>query len=408
MRFQCSYVEADGSSAQAVLDAKDEQELHDNLHDRGQLLLSAIPIDAPVAADEPGTSVRAAGRHRVAPKNLLAFTQAMETSLAAGVPVLTTLDAVVQQEANARDRRTYEDIAKSVEQGEPLADSLLLYPRTFDRFYVSLVRSGEESGSLAEAFGSLASFIEWREDIKATARQAAIYPCIVLSAAYGLILFLLTFVLPRLTGLLAKVSDQLPWTSLMLMRLSNTVADNVWMVLGATVLAVLTLAMFARTDAGRIAFVSFLSRVPAFSAIVTKLNLAQACRNLGVLSSSGLPILNALELTADSLTLARLRDGLLRVRDRVMEGGSLAGACADEEVLPPLALSMLRVGEDSGGLPVSFERLANKYDREAKDAVKKAVALLEPAMTVFLGVIVGGIAAIVITTLYTAVGGLAK
>ncbi len=423
MRYQCTVLGVDGKSASAVLDAGDEQELHDTLREKGEFMLKARAIKENAAEpDQAEATFSLAGpdsgteeglaehgsRIRLSSKNLLAFSQSMQTSLESGVPVLTTLEALIAQEEDKKTRRVYESLAESVTQGEPLAASLRAHPRSFDEFYSSLVASGEESGSLDQAFGALGDFIEWREALRTTARNALIYPCIVLAAAYGLVLFLLSFVIPRLAGILSKVSDNLPAASKALIAVSSIVADNVLFVILGTFALLTGVWMMARTDRGRVALVSFFVRVPIIRKIVQTLNLSQACRNLNVLLGSGVTIHHCLELTQNSLSLEPMRRGFAKVREKIMEGTSLTEAMSEEKVFPPLALSMLRIGEDSGSLPLSFQRLSTKYEREAKAAVAKAISMLEPAITIVLGLIIGTVAAIIITTLYSAMKGLGQ
>ena len=254
----------------------------------------------------------------------------------------------------------------------------------------------------------MGDFIEWRESLRTTARHALIYPCIVLAAAYGLVLFLLSFVIPRLAGILSKVSDELPAASRGLIGISNFVADNVVFVILATLAVLLGFWSLAKTDRGRVLLSGVLVRVPIIRKIVETLNLSQACRNMDVLMASGVTIHHCLELTQSSLTLEPLRKGFAGVREKIMEGTSLTEAMSEEKVLPPLALSMLRIGEESGSLPLAFKRLSTKYEREAKGAVSKAISMLEPAITITLGLIIGTVAAIIITTLYSAMKGLGQ
>ena len=418
MRYQCTVLGADGKSGSAVLDAHDEQELHETLRERGELLLKARPFKKQTAESARETLDTAgrtdsedaarASRVRLASKHLLAFSQSMQTSLESGVPVLTTLEALVEQEEDKKARKVYESLAETVTQGEPLAASLRMHPRTFDSFYCSLIESGEESGSLDQSFSALADFIEWREELKTTARHALIYPCIVLAAAYGLVLFLLSFVIPRLAGILSKVSNDLPAASRALISISSFVADNLIFVLLGTFLSMAGIWLMARTDRGRVTLTSILVKVPIIRKIVETLNLSRACRNLYVLLGSGVTIHHCLELTQDSLSLERMRRGFSHVREKILEGTSLTDAMSEEKVFPPLALSMLRIGEESGSLPLSFQRLSTKYEKEAKGAVSKAISMLEPAITITLGVIVGTVAAIIITTLYSAMRGLGQ
>ncbi|MEZ5988453.1 MAG: type II secretion system F family protein [Planctomycetota bacterium] len=413
MRYQCRYLGPDGKAATAVLDARSEQDLHDSLRESGQLLLEATPVASTREVPEqavarPTARPEVRDRIRLHPVRMLAFSQSMQTALESGVPVLAALEAMAEQETDHRARRVWASLGDTVQQGGSLASALRRHPRSFDEFFVSLIESGEESGSLDRAFGAIADYIEWREGIKATARHALIYPCVVLAAAYGLVLFLLSFVIPRLSGILRKVTDELPVASRMLVGISDFVATNLLLIIAATLGAIVAVALAARTDRGRRTLVTTFLRIPVIHRIVATLSQSQACRNLEVLLSAGVPLDQCLVLTGRALALEPMRRAFTRVREQILQGRSLTSALASERAMPPLALSMLRLGEDSGNLPLAFQRLSVQYEREAKGAVQKAISLLEPAVTILLGVLIGTVAAIVITTLYSALQGISR
>jgi general secretion pathway protein F len=295
-----------------------------------------------------------------------------------------------------------------VSRGESLSEAMGALPGSFSPLYTALVRAGEASGSTDRVFGTMAGFLDWREELKATARQAMIYPAVILTAAFGLILFLLSFVIPRIGEIIRKMVHELPPASRLLLALSDIVAGNVMLVLFCTALLVSGIVWFCRTPRGGRLMANLFGRLPIARRIVTTLNLAQACRSLAVLLDSGLTMLAAIDLTAATLSLPKLSQGFQSLRKRIEDGARLSEAMMATAILPPLAISMVKVGEDAGSLSQAFLRLATMYDREARSAVKNAIGFLEPAVTVLLGLIVGGVAAIVISTLYKATQGLAR
>jgi len=404
MRYRARFLEADGATNTAVLEADDEQTLHTRLHGEGRALLTVQPLDF---VPEPGDPADVEDV-RLTPRRLLLLTQALHEALDAGVPLLGTFAAIAEQEDDDRVADLLDAIGQRVAAGQSLSDAMEAHPKAFPMLFCALVKAGEQSGSLPEVLASIASFLEWRLDIAATIKQAMIYPALVAAAGYGMVMFMLSFVIPRLGGVLEKMGGELPAASLMLIRASGFVAANVWWILGGSVAAVTGAVLALRTAPVQGALLSMLSRLPVVRDLVSTLALAQFCRTFGVLLHSGLTMTNALELGGGAVSLPSVRDGLAAARERILGGSRLGEALKAEEVLPPVALSMVMVGEEAGRLPITFERMSRLYDREVKAAVKRALGMMEPVVTVLLGIVVGGVAVLVVSTIYSAMRGISK
>jgi len=406
MRYRAKVLEPGGATSTALLDADDEQSLHQQLHGEGRTLLTAQALDAlPADADD---DVGEVDDVRLSPRRLLLLTQALYEALDAGVPLLGTFAAIAEQEEDDRVADLLTSIGERVAAGQALSDALAAHPKAFPSLYCSLVKAGEQSGSLPEVLQSVASYLEWKLDIAATIKQAMIYPALVAGAGYGMVLFMLSFVIPRLGSVLEKMGGNLPAASLMLIKVSGVVAENVWLILGGTVAAVVAAVLALRTAPVQGALLSMLARLPVVRDLVSTLALAQFCRTFGVLLNAGLTMTNALELGGGAVALPEVRDGLAAARERILGGSRLGESLKEEQVLPPVALSMVMVGEEAGRLPITFERLSRLYDREVKAAVKRALGMMEPIVTVLLGVIVGGVAVLVVSTIYSAMRGIGK
>ncbi|MBL8752901.1 MAG: type II secretion system F family protein [Planctomycetes bacterium] len=402
MRFRSTILETDGSQSQTVIEADDEQSLHARLHDEGRTLLRVQPVDR-VEAEKKGP-----GDVRMAPRRLLLLTQALYEALDAGVPLLGTFQAVAEQEEDPRIAALLDDLGDRVAAGQPLSEAMAVYPGSFPGIYCALVRAGEQSGSLPEVLQSITGFLEWRLEIAGTVKQAMVYPMVVAAAGYGMVVFMLAFVIPRLGAVLSKMGGDLPAASRMLIGASGFVAANVGYILGGTVLAAIGFKMALRTPAFSGMLLNLLGKLPVVRDLVGTLAVAQFARTFSVLLHAGLTMTSALELGSAAVSLPRVRDRLDGARERILAGARLGEAFKEEEVLPPVALSMVLVGEEAGRLPVTFERLSKLYDREVKAAVKKALGLLEPAVTVLLGIVVGGVAVLVVGTIYSAMKGIGK
>lgn len=401
MRFRSTILEADGSTSTAVLDSTTEQALHESLHREGRTLLRARALDRVVRVAAPRDV-------RLTPRRLLLLTQALHEALDAGVPLLGTFRAVAEQEEDPRVVAMLDELADRVAAGQVLSDALAGFPRAFPGIYCSLVRAGEQSGSLPSVFASICSFLEWRIEVAMTVKQAMVYPIVVTTAGYAMVLFLLSFVVPRLGSVLEKMGGQLPAASRMLLDGSAFVAGNIGMiVVGSFAVAAAAWAALRNARCQDVLLNGF-ARLPVVRQVVRALALAQFSRTFSVLLHAGLTMTAALELGGAAVSLPRIRAGIAMVRERILGGARLGEALAEAAVLPPVALSMVAVGEEAGRLPVTFERLSRLYDREVKAAVKRALGLLEPVITVLLGIIVGGVAVLVVGTIYSAMRGIGK
>jgi type IV pilus assembly protein PilC len=399
VRYRSTYLAADGGTSTALLDATDEQSLHEHLHRQGCTLLRVEPVGERAVADK---------RIRLHPRQQLAFVQSLNGALDAGVPLLTVLQAMEQQEPDPTVAAMLTGIAGAIASGATLADAMAGYPRAFPMVMSAMVRAGEQSGMLPKVLASLVGFLEWKMAIAGTVRQALVYPLVVGTAGYGLLLFLLAFVIPKLGGILSKIGGQLPTASRFLVAISGAVADHVLLIALGSVAAAIGLAWLARTDTGRVLFAGVFARLPVASGVLRTFSTAQLCRNLSVLLHAGLTMTEALELAAAAIAQRSVRTEVAHARDRILGGSKITDSLADVDLLPPVAMSMVRVGEDAGRLPETFEHLSGVYDREVKDKVARALSLLEPLVTVVLGLAVGGVAVLVISTVYTAMRGLGK
>jgi type IV pilus assembly protein PilC len=401
MRYRSTYIESDGSTVTAVLEALDEQALHTSLHADGRTLVRSVALDT-LAVAAKVVDVR------LSPRRLLLLTQALFEALDAGVSLLGTFEAIAEQEENEQVANMLDDLGERVATGQMLSDAMAAYPKAFPGIYCSLVRAGEQSGSLPKVLASMASFLEWRIEIASTVRQAMVYPLVVAVAGYSMVLFLLSFVIPRLGEVLSKIGNELPAASRALIDCSDFVATNILWIIAGSIGSAIGLVFLMRTAAFQGAVMNLLGSLPVVRNVVSTLSIAQFARTFSVLLHSGLTMTNALGLGAAAVSLPRLRDSIENAQERILGGARLGEALQEEEVLPPVALSMVKVGEEAGRLPVTFERLGRLYDREVKDAVKKALGLMEPVVTVLLGLVVGGVAVLVVTTIYSAMKGMGK
>lgn len=397
MQFRSTVLEPDGRRAVVNLQAETEAALATTLLNSGRILIQATPM----------RSQRDAGRGRPIPhKTLLAFTNAMESLIEGGVPVLTALEAIRDQEEDDRLAAVYDGVAQRIASGETIAEAFGAYPKSFSPMYVQILGAGEESGNLDGSLGYLSGFLKWTSELRGVIKQATVYPIVVMAAAYGLIIFMLGVVVPKMAGMLEKMVDNMPTSSRVLFDLSGAVEANMGKILLVTLVVVIAFVKMLKSAAGQQLLVGVLARLPIARGIIIALNRARACRTLGVLLGSGLTVINAVRLTRRIITLPWMRDELERVEQELLEGQPLSVAVTDSGILTNFGLVMLRAGEDTGRFEHAFARMAAIYDDDARTEVKRAIGFLEPAMTIFIGIVIAGVAVTVINTLYTAIQGI--
>jgi type II secretory pathway component PulF len=401
MRFRTTVLESDGSTVQAELEAVDEQALHAQVHRQGKTLLRVKAVD-------DGGATGFARPVVLKPRRLLLLTQAWFEALDAGVPLLATLRAVIDQEEDERVVQLLEDLGQRIEAGQTFSDALAAHPRAFPPLYCALVRAGEQSGSLPRVLNSITGFLEWRLEIASVVKQAMIYPIVVGVAGYAMLLFMLSFVIPRLGTVLSKMGGELPRASRILIDCSGFVSAHILAIVLGSVAAVVAGCLAFRTESAKDAVARVLAGLPVVRNVVGTLAIAQFCRTFGLLLQAGLTMTHALDLGAAAVASPQFRDRILQAKERILGGTRLIDATEEAELLPPVALSMVKVGEEAGRLPTTFERLSQLYDREVKAAVRRALSLMEPVITVVLGLAVGGVAVLVVTTIYSAMKGIGK
>ena len=401
MRFRTTVLESDGSTVLEELEAVDEQALHAEVHRQGRTLVRVKPLDSTPREE-------AVGDVSLKPRRLLLLTQALYEALDAGVPLLSTFQAVADQEEDEGVARLLQDLGKRVEAGQSLSDAMTAHPHAFPGVYCALVRAGEQSGSLPRVLQSITGFLEWRLEIASIVKQAMIYPMVIAAAGYAMVLFMLSFVIPRLGAVLSKIGTELPPASRLLIGCSGFVEAHILTIGLGSVGAVVGAMFVLRTRIAQEACARLLTVTPVVRGVVGTLAIAQFCRTFGVLLQAGLTMTHALELGAASVSSPRFRANIEDVRARILGGARLTEAAQEIDLLPPVALSMVKVGEEAGRLPVTFDRLSQLYDREVKAAVRRALSLLEPVVTVVLGLVVGGVAVLVVSTIYSAMKGIGK
>jgi type IV pilus assembly protein PilC len=332
-------------------------------------------------------------RPKVKQKDLTTLTRQLATLVDAGLPLLRGLHVLQRQTPNPTLKEALGGMCDSVESGSTFSESLLNYPKIFDNLYVNMVKAGEAGGVLEVVLNRLAEFAEKAAKIKNKVKGAMVYPVVVLCAAIGITGFLLVAVIPKFKDIFNDLLEgkPLPAITQFVMNASNAVMHNGPTVVVAIVVFVVLFKMFARTKVGRYALDTAKLNMPAFGSLVRRTAVSRMTRTLGTLLASGVPVLQAINIVRDTTGNEVISRAMQNVHDAVKEGESMTAPLAASKVFPPMVVSMVEVGEETGALPDMLTRIANTYDDEVDNAVAGLTSVIEPLMIVMLAVIVGTI-----------------
>jgi type IV pilus assembly protein PilC len=328
---------------------------------------------------------------RVKPKVLTTFTRQLATLVDAGLPLLRGLRVLEKQERNATLRGILGELALAIEGGSTFSEALAQHPKIFNRLFVNMVKAGELGGVLEVVLKRLAEFSEKAQKIKGKVKSAMFYPVAVLIVATGILILLLTFVIPRFQDVFAGLNIKMPKFTLFVMGVSNMVKNHFfYTAIGVAVFVVLFL-LFLKTKFGRFIWDKFKLKVPILGPVISKVAIARFARTLGTLVSSGVPILQALTIVKETAGNVIIANAVNGVHESVKEGETITAPLEGSGVFPPMVVSMVDVGEQTGALPEMLLRIADTYDEDVDNAVSAMTSLLEPFMIIFLAVIVGSI-----------------
>jgi len=326
-------------------------------------------------------------------KVLMIFTRQLATLIDSGLPLLRSLNVLAKQERDPVLKRTTEALGDSVQGGSTFSDALAQHPKIFNELYISMVKAGELGGVLEVVLTRLAEFQEKAQKVKGKVLSAMIYPIIVMTMAVVIMGFLLVFIVPRFEAIFKDMlgDKPLPGITIFVITISNFAKDNWAILIGAVIALIMGIKLLGRTPGGRGLIDQLKLRVPLFGDLIRKTAISRFSRTLGTLVTSGVSILQALDITRDTAGNTVIANAISQVHDRVKEGESIVQPLEASGAFPPMVVSMIDVGEETGQLPDMLLKIADVYDDEVDNAVAALTSILEPLMIVFLAVVVGTI-----------------
>ena len=330
---------------------------------------------------------------RVKSKVLTTFTRQLATLVDAGLPLLRGLRVLEKQERNPTLKSIIGELAVAIEGGSTFSEGLAQHPKVFNRLFVNMVKAGELGGVLEVVLNRLSEFMEKAQKIKGKVKATMFYPVAVLIVATGILSILMVYVIPKFKDVFAGMLEgqALPAFTRFVLAVSDTIKDHFIYTVAGIAVFVIFFMVFVRTKFGRYAFDKFKLKVPAIGPVVSKIAISRFTRTLGTLVSSGVPILQALTIVKETSGNIVVSNAVGAVHDSVKEGETITAPLEASGVFPPMVISMVDVGEQTGALPEMLLKIADNYDEEVDNAVAAMTSLLEPIMIVCLAVIVGSI-----------------
>jgi type IV pilus assembly protein PilC len=328
---------------------------------------------------------------KVKTKDLVVFTRQFATMIDAGLPLVQCLDILGGQQENATFKEVILKVKEDVEAGNTFADALAKHPKVFDRLYVNLVNAGEVGGILDTILNRLAAYIEKAMNLKKKVKGAMVYPSTVVGVAIIVVAIILIFVIPVFQSMFSGMGKNLPGPTLMVIALSDFTKRYFLFILIAIFLLAGAMKRVYRTEKGRVSMDRTFLRAPIFGSLIRKVAVAKFTRTLGTLVSSGVPILEGLDVVAKTAGNAIVEQAILKTRESISEGRTIAEPLKETNVFPPMVVQMIAVGEATGALDQMLGKIADFYDTEVDEAVSALTAAIEPLLMVFLGGAIGGL-----------------
>jgi type IV pilus assembly protein PilC len=370
-----------GQIQKGQLEAQSPEEVNAHLRKNRMMLVSVR--QAPKAMKFGGTA-------KPKTRDIVIFTRQFATMINAGLPLVQSLTILAQQTENKALKDVTKAVVYDVESGNTLADAFAKHPRVFSDLFVNMVAAGEAGGILDTILLRLATFLEKSDALIRKVKSAMIYPGVIMTVAGAAVAILLIFVIPTFQSMFASVNMQLPLPTRIVIGLSQLLIHYWWAILAAIGLGLFALKRYYSSSTGRKNIDTLLLKAPVLGDLLRKSAVSRFTRTLGTLISSGVSILDGLEITAKTAGNRVIHDAVMESRQSIAGGETIAAPLEKSQVFPTMVISMIAVGEQTGGLDEMLSKIADFYDEEVDVAVGALLSLMEPVMIVVLGVIVGG------------------
>jgi type IV pilus assembly protein PilC len=386
-----------GGKVQQGVVAADSKEAVVALLRKQQILVTAVTEKGKeIALPKMGGGVKQ--------KEIAIFTRQFSVMIDAGLPLVQCLEILGSQQKNRVFQKVLFEVRQDVESGATLADSLRKHPKVFNDLFCNMIAAGEAGGILDTILQRMSTYIEKRVKLQAAVRSAMIYPAAVVTIAVGVVIVILWKVIPTFAALFEGLGAQLPLPTRITIAVSKFLGRYMWLLVLLMGAGAFGLFQYHKTHKGKRQIDRIVLKLPILGMLMRKIAVARFCRTLGTLLSSGVPILDGLEITARTSGNSIVEDAIMATRKSIEEGRTIAQPLEETDVFPAMVIQMISVGEQTGALDAMLSKIADFYEDEVDEAVENLMALLEPAMILFLGVMIGGIVISMYMPMFSLIG----
>ncbi len=385
--YEYQAIDIRGRNKKSRIDADTARDARDKLRQQKLRVIDMRRIDA--ISKGGGKAGRFQLQNKVNIRDLAILTRQFSTLLSSGVHLSETLNVLVEQIEDRRMEVVFRDLREKIVSGASLGDALSQHPAFFSDLYVNMVRAGEAAGNLDEVLLSLSDYLQKQASLRGKLSAALTYPAIMIVVGFGVVTFLMSFVVPRITEMLVKKGNVLPWATTTLITLSD-LFKTFWLpgLIGFVALLVLFRIAIA-TEKGRLAYDTFLLKIPVLGTLLQRSAISRFTVTLSILLKSGLPALDSLNIVGKVVNNALMSQTIESVAEKILEGADISAPLKSSKMFPPMVGYMIAVGEQSGELESVLDRISETYEEEIDLSVQKLTAMVEPLIIVFLAVVVG-------------------
>ena len=391
-----------GKQVKGIIDASNEEVIIEKLRGMGYYTLKVVPHRKRASEFDilalPGVRLIA---HRIRSKHIMTFTRQLATLIDAGLPILRSLFILTEQVESVVFKEKINQIAKDIESGSSLSEALAKHPKVFDKLYVNMVRAGEIGGVLEAVLNKIAEFLEKRQVLMGKIRSAMMYPMVVMSLAGIIVSFILIKIIPKFQEIFSQLGAELPGLTMFLINASNILVHKTGYVVLGIVAIIVLYRKINHTREGKHVLDRIKLKLPVFGDLIRKTAIVRFAGTLATLITSGVPILQALDIVRDTSGNEVIARAMEKVYNSVKDGETIHEPLSQCSVFPPLVVHMVAVGEETGAIDQMLVKVAEAYEREVDDTVNALTSILEPLLIVCLGVIVGVIVVALYLPLFT-------
>jgi type IV pilus assembly protein PilC len=371
---------AEGQLVDGILEAENVKQLAAKLSELNIVLVDAGTVKS--------FDIPAIYFGKVKRREIILFTNHLATSVEAGVSVVQAIADYAEETENLRFKKIVEDVERQVMAGTSLSEALGKHPEAFSELYASIVATGEATGKLDAVLRDLVGFLEWQEELKGQIRQASIYPTFLISMIIGVIVIMMTVTLPKFIPVLKSFNVKLPAPTRILIDVSEFFRDYWFLLLGALILFIVIYRLTRLTPRGKYFWDNVKLKLPLFGSLNHKIILSKFAHYFSMLFGSGIGIIQSFTIIQRVVGNEVVRASIMRCRDEVEQGGSIYESLKMEKTFPPLVLRMIQVGESTGKLDTSLQKVSQYYDKEVPASIKKMFAVFEPMLIILMGGVV--------------------